>query len=809
MTTLKSPRSVPPPPLSSPLLEDEVVHDHDMQESLPVCVRCKEAITSGHAYELGDDRWHTHCFTCYRCEKSLSCDSDFLVLGTGALICFDCSDSCKKCGKKIDDLAIILSSSNEAYCSDCFVCCKCGDNIKDLRYARTRKGLFCLKCHKKLLAKRKYYEEKKRREQKNLPMPPELLKDEPALKDIVDFNPDSPIPEIQESSPAKNVLSPVRKISMHSPIPNGNNFHSNSSSNGEANYLTSPKPKKLLNKTPLKNYDDKNIQTNNTFGSPSTKNHKKELSLPLFNSELTRTLAPANRIEKQGPLPRSHLKTQSDLTGSIHQSQLIEKDTDTYNENTFTRTPKEFLNIPTTTTFDNLAEQLSTPKQLGNGAFISNREDESNYTHDIIDTTQNELNYSTNVTQNENTTMSTNDILNNYMDKSSLINESEASLIPPNLDNENIIKENNEILKQLEEDIGNLQTTKVNLMQNINDMVQIKSDLERQLQELKEQIENSRQIIVEQTQQHHQPPMLMTSSDSFSNEGSPVKNISTASIARAATKPKFWKFFSSKPQNTPSLSSSPIKLANSNQNIPNLKNMQAPISFNNSNGRSNSPHSPSGSSKSKLEISHPRLQNPEDLKEMKLLPISTSGNDQLPVILTDCIKFIESDEENLKTEGLYRKSGSKRVIEDIEAQFNCGTQDIDLSRYDINAVTSVLKRYLRNLPNPIITYEVYEPIIDYVRKQNLSLNDDESRQGFIDILSLLPTEHIEVLKLLGEHINLVQRYSDENLMTKRNLCLVFTPSLIMDYSGEKDIIDMRERNFVISYILENYQEIFD
>ena len=112
------------------------------------------------------------CFSCYKCDKPLSCDSDFLVLGTSALICSECSDSCKSCGKKIDDLAIILASSNEAYCSDCFKCCKCGEKINDLRYAKTKKGLFCISCHERLLAKRKYHEEKKRRLRKQLPTVP-------------------------------------------------------------------------------------------------------------------------------------------------------------------------------------------------------------------------------------------------------------------------------------------------------------------------------------------------------------------------------------------------------------------------------------------------------------------------------------------------------------------------------------------------------------------------------------------------------------------------------------------------------------
>ncbi|CAL9734091.1 rho-type GTPase-activating protein 1 [Monosporozyma servazzii] len=796
MMQLQSPRSIPPP-LPTDIPNDNIIHDHMSQEGLPDCVRCKEAITSGQAYELGDDRWHTHCFTCYRCEKSLSCDSDFLVLGTGALICFDCSDSCKNCGKKIDDLAIILSSSNEAYCSDCFVCCKCGDNIKDLRYARTRKGLFCLKCHKKLLAKRKYYEEKKRREKKHLPIPPEISNDDPVLNDINDFNPDSPMPEIQERSPAKMLTSPVRKISMHSPLPNDSSDISHKS---ETNYLASPVPKKLLNKTPLKNYDGKIQQTNDDFNSSANKNHRKELSLPLFNSEQSQTLAPAQLIGKQDSLKNSHLKTKSDLTGSTRQSPLIEKDTYTHNEKS-----KEFLNIPSTTTYDNLAGQLSTPQRFVNEDTASSKDDDLDDYHNITDTAKKELEYSTiNDTQNENTSMSTNDILNNYMDKSSLVNDNETSLLSTKLRSDNILTDSNVILKQLQEDISTLQMSKAELMHSIDDMILLKSGLEKQLHSLREEIKNNRQMLIEKTQQ---PQMFVTSSDSYSSENSPVRNISTASIARPATKPKFWKFFSSKQQNSPSMGSSPIKASHSNQNIHNLRNMQAPVSFTNPNGRSSLPHSPSASSVSKLEISHPRIQNPDDFKDVNLIPISSPSNSQLPVILTECIKYIESDEENLKSEGLYRKSGSKRVIDDIEAQFNSGKEDIDLSLYDINAVTGVLKKYLRNLPNPIITYELYAPIIDYVRQHNLNLSDPAAHQGFMNILNLLPREHIEVLKLLGEHISLVQRYSDENLMTTKNLCLVFTPSLIMDYSGENDIIDMRERNFVISYILENYREI--
>ncbi|SGZ39862.1 uncharacterized protein HGUI_02062 [Hanseniaspora guilliermondii] len=122
------------------------------------CKNCEQPITSGHAYELGDEaRWHIDCFQCNKCNKKLSNESDFLVLSTGALVCYECSDRCTICKSKIDELAIILSNSDEAYCRNCFKCSRCDDKISNLRYAKTKKGLYCINCHEKLIEKRKRY----------------------------------------------------------------------------------------------------------------------------------------------------------------------------------------------------------------------------------------------------------------------------------------------------------------------------------------------------------------------------------------------------------------------------------------------------------------------------------------------------------------------------------------------------------------------------------------------------------------------------------------------------------------------------
>lgn len=130
------------------------------ENNLQPCKKCNLPIYEGHAYELGDDRWHINCFKCSKCNSSLGCNSNFLVLGNGNLICSNCSYNCKQCGKKIDDLAIL--TGDQAYCSSCFKCRSCKLKIEDLRYARTSKGLFCMSCHEKLIAKKKKYDLKRK-----------------------------------------------------------------------------------------------------------------------------------------------------------------------------------------------------------------------------------------------------------------------------------------------------------------------------------------------------------------------------------------------------------------------------------------------------------------------------------------------------------------------------------------------------------------------------------------------------------------------------------------------------------------------
>lgn len=88
-------------------------------------------------------------------------------------------------------------------------------------------------------------------------------------------------------------------------------------------------------------------------------------------------------------------------------------------------------------------------------------------------------------------------------------------------------------------------------------------------------------------------------------------------------------------------------------------------------------------------------------------------NRNVPLIVDECIKAVES--RGLEYEGIYRKSGGAAQMRAIQLAFDQGDKInlCDEEEYnDFCAVTSVLKQYFRELPNPLFTFELYDTFIN-------------------------------------------------------------------------------------------------
>ena len=86
----------------------------------------------------------------------------------------------------------------------------------------------------------------------------------------------------------------------------------------------------------------------------------------------------------------------------------------------------------------------------------------------------------------------------------------------------------------------------------------------------------------------------------------------------------------------------------------------------------------------------------------------------LPAIVYRSIEYLEAKNAALE-EGIFRQSGSNTVIKGLRDRFN-SEGDVNLlaeqTYFDIHAVASLLKLYLRELPATILTRELH---LDFIR----------------------------------------------------------------------------------------------
>jgi RalA-binding protein 1 len=121
-------------------------------------------------------------------------------------------------------------------------------------------------------------------------------------------------------------------------------------------------------------------------------------------------------------------------------------------------------------------------------------------------------------------------------------------------------------------------------------------------------------------------------------------------------------------------------------------------------------------------------------------------------------------------------SGSNVLIRTLKERFN-NEGDVDLladdEYYDVHAVASLFKTYLRELPNPILTRELH---IEFLKV----LDVEEHAQKVASYNSLvhrLPSANYNLLKTLAEYLLHVVNNADKNKMSIRNVGIVFSPTL--------------------------------
>lgn len=176
----------------------------------------------------------------------------------------------------------------------------------------------------------------------------------------------------------------------------------------------------------------------------------------------------------------------------------------------------------------------------------------------------------------------------------------------------------------------------------------------------------------------------------------------------------------------------------------------------------------------------------------------------IPPVVSTSVEFLR--ETALEVEGIFRRSGNIAIVKDITQMFNKGLSVHYKNPEDIHCAAVIIKRFLRELPEPILTFKLYDTVI---QSTTIPEETEKLKQMWRILHHELAEENYILLKFLMQFLNEVQEHSDVNKMTAKNLAIVFGPNLVWSKSQAASLDAMAQINSFTLLMLENVSYLFE
>ncbi|XP_027735755.1 rho GTPase-activating protein 29 isoform X1 [Empidonax traillii] len=232
-----------------------------------------------------------------------------------------------------------------------------------------------------------------------------------------------------------------------------------------------------------------------------------------------------------------------------------------------------------------------------------------------------------------------------------------------------------------------------------------------------------------------------------------------------------------------------------------------------------------------IQCGHKKLHGRLHLFGVEFAQAAKNVPDGVPFIIKKCTSEIESRALNVK--GIYRVNGAKLRVEKLCQAFENGKDLVELSELYAHDISNVLKLYLRQLPEPLILFRLYNEFIG-LAKESQNVNEEldakaspksKKRQSICielnriiikikDLLKQLPVPNYNTLQYLIGHLHRVTEQSDENKMSASNLGIIFGPTLIRPRQTDATVSlssleDYPYQARVVELLITYYEKIFD
>ncbi|XP_040411858.1 protein FAM13A isoform X6 [Cygnus olor] len=189
------------------------------------------------------------------------------------------------------------------------------------------------------------------------------------------------------------------------------------------------------------------------------------------------------------------------------------------------------------------------------------------------------------------------------------------------------------------------------------------------------------------------------------------------------------------------------------------------------------------------------------LLELQQQGLSKNG---IPIVVWNIVEYLT--QHGMTQEGLFRVNGSMKMVEQLRLQYERGEEVELVKDGDVYSAASLLKLFLRELPDGIISSALQPKFIQLYQDAR---NDIQKESNLKELLKELPEAHYCLLKYLCQFLIKVAEHHVENRMNLCNLATVFGPNCFHVPSGFEGIKEQEICNKIMTKMLESYNTLFE
>ncbi|KAL1501846.1 hypothetical protein ABEB36_007096 [Hypothenemus hampei] len=187
--------------------------------------------------------------------------------------------------------------------------------------------------------------------------------------------------------------------------------------------------------------------------------------------------------------------------------------------------------------------------------------------------------------------------------------------------------------------------------------------------------------------------------------------------------------------------------------------------------------------------------------------ITSSTNNYLPRFVEVCTEII--DEKGLEVIGIYRVPGNNASITALTEEINRNFEEVPLEDQkwnDLHVVSSLLKSFLRKMPDSLVTSALYPQFIKADKIEDQKQRLEELRR----LVRSLPKHNYHTLRHVILHLKRVADNSQFNRMEAKNLAIVFGPTIVRPESEsmESMVTNMNNQCKIVETLIANAEWFF-